>query len=86
MAGVTYTETVLSDRVVITCTRVRVGGSLDWVIMLETQVLDASGNVIKNVNVDVATLFGVTPLANFKTTLSTGVAQLATNRGINPGT
>lgn len=83
--GATYTETILADNVTITCRRVRIAGSLDWIIRLETQVLDASGQVIKYVDVDVSTLFSPAALANFKTTLTNGVTQLAINRGINPG-
>lgn len=85
MPAATYTEFSVADNVIITCTRFRVNTStLDWRVQLECQVVAANGDVVKTVNVDVATLFGVGAMNTFKGTLNTGLATLATNRSISP--
>lgn len=85
MPGATYTEISVADNVEVVCTRFRVNPStLDWIVKLRCNVVTATGEVIKSVDVDMSTLVSGGALTTFKNSLNTGLAALATNRGINP--
>lgn len=85
MPGATYTETTVADNVTVTCARFRVNPStLDWKVTLQCQIVAANGDVIKIIDVDMATLISGGALTTFKGNLTAGLAALATNRGISP--
>jgi hypothetical protein len=85
MAAVTYTETTLADNVTINCQRVRTGPStLDWNVRLQCQVVAVNGDMLKSVDVDVATLVSGPALTTFKNSLTAALGALATSRGISP--
>lgn len=85
MPGATYTEITVADSVEVQCIRFRVNPStLDWTVRLRCNVVAANGDVIKSVDVDMSTLVSGGALTTFKNSLNTGLAALATNRGITP--
>jgi len=89
MPAASYTETALSDNVTVVCNRFRTGSgpsTFDWNVTLIASVVDASGNVIQRINVDVSTLFSAGAMTTFKGTLTTGVSTAATNRSIAANT
>lgn len=83
MPAASYTELTCADNVTVTSTRVRINQTtLDWQVRLQAQIVTATGEVIKVIDVDAATLFSGAQMTTFKGMLNTGLGILATNRSI----